>query len=77
MNAKLCSSIIFERNEIKITGLVTVIGEDFSYDRTVVNHKKINKVKDNRTYFQTSKKSLPSNHFIGLHIKTCKILILR
>ncbi|HHT7228530.1 TPA: DUF2187 family protein [Bacillus cereus] len=54
MQAKLGSTIIFERDGLEITiivikkyerstliELVTVFGGDFPYDRTVVNHKKI------------------------------------
>lgn len=53
MQAKIGDTIVFERDGMKITGrvikkyeqsilveIVTVIGGDCSYDRTVVNHKK-------------------------------------
>ncbi|MBJ8025540.1 MULTISPECIES: DUF2187 family protein [Bacillus cereus group] len=53
MQAKIGDTIVFERAGMKISGRVikkyerstlieieTVIGGDFPYDRTVVNHKK-------------------------------------
>ncbi|PGA95022.1 DUF2187 family protein [Bacillus toyonensis] len=53
MQAKIGDTIVFERDGMEITGRVikkyeqstlieieTVIGGDFLYDRTVVNHKK-------------------------------------
>ena len=53
MKVKIGDTILFERDGMEITGIVikkyerstlieitTVIGGDFPYDRTVVNHKK-------------------------------------
>ncbi|QDZ74535.1 DUF2187 family protein [Bacillus cereus] len=53
MQANIGDTIVFERDDIEITGRVikkyehstlieieTVIGGNFPYDRTVVNHKK-------------------------------------
>ncbi|AOM14688.1 DUF2187 family protein [Bacillus thuringiensis] len=53
MQAKIGETIVFERDGMEITGIVikkyersilieivTVMGGDFPYDRTVVNHKK-------------------------------------
>ncbi|HHL0974033.1 TPA: DUF2187 family protein [Bacillus cereus] len=53
MQAKIGEAIVFERDGMEITGIVikkyersilieivTVMGGDFPYDRTVVNHKK-------------------------------------
>ncbi|HDR3658778.1 DUF2187 family protein [Bacillus cereus] len=54
MLAKIGDAIVFERDGMEITGIVfkiyehsavieiaTVIGNNFPYDRTLVNHKKI------------------------------------
>ncbi|MGR5989533.1 DUF2187 family protein [Bacillus paranthracis] len=54
MQAKIGETIVFERDGMEITGIVikkyersilieivTAMGGDFPYDRTVVNHKKI------------------------------------
>ncbi|PHG58821.1 YkvS family protein (plasmid) [Bacillus cereus] len=53
MQAKIGETIVFERDGMEITGIVikkyerfilieivTAMGGDFPYDRTVVNHKK-------------------------------------
>jgi len=53
VQAKIGEAIVFERDGMEITGIVikkyersilieivTVMGGDFPYDRTVVNHKK-------------------------------------
>ncbi|MCQ6341479.1 YkvS family protein [Bacillus cereus] len=53
MQAKIGETIVFERDVMEITGIVikkyersilieivTAMGGDFPYDRTVVNHKK-------------------------------------
>ncbi|PHG62740.1 DUF2187 family protein [Bacillus toyonensis] len=62
MEAKIGDTIVFERDGMEITGRVikkyeqstlieikTVIGGDFPYDRTVVNHKKYQLCLDENT----------------------------